>query len=108
VPRLAPAASEAAWQPRVRTTAGTGTRADLRGVYRVLTSETLERWDVRDWSLRAVGDRLVFAVSGPRDRQQVLPLVARLGEIVGAEVDAVVDPRLAAARPQIGTAGPPA
>ena len=106
VPRLAPAASEGAWQPRVRTQAGSVARADLRGVYRVLTDETLQRWDVRDWSLRAVGDRLVFAVAGPRDRQHVLPLVIRLAEIVGAEVDALVDPALAAARPRIGTAGP--
>ena len=107
VPRLAPAASEGAWQPRVRTPTGSVTRVDLRGVYRVLTDETLQRWDVRDWSLRAVGERLVFAVAGPRERQHVLPLVTRLAEIVGAEVDALVDPALAAARPRIGTAGPP-
>lgn len=108
VPRLAPAAAEAAWQPRVRgVQAGRLTRADLRVAYQILTPETLERWNVHDWSLRPVGDTLVFSVEGPRDQQQVMPLAARIGEAVGAAVEVRIDPAMAAARPQVGAAGTP-
>ena len=105
VPRLAPEAADAAWQPRVRGVTGKLTRADLRSVRQVLTVETLQRWNVRDWSLRPVGDRLVLALHGPRDQHVLGPLGARLEEIVGAAVDVRIDPALAAARPQVGAAG---
>lgn len=105
VPRLAPAAVDAAWQPRVRSGDGRFTRADLRGAYGVLTDETARRLGLRDWSLRPDQDRLVLAVDGDTERGLLLELTRRLGGVVGAEVQLRVDPRLAAARPQVGSAG---
>lgn len=105
VPRLAPAAADAAWQPRVRTTGGRFVRPDLRQSYRVLTPDTLSRLRIRDWALRPEADRLVFAVDAPPERELLWELARKLGEAVGAEVQLRVDPRLAAARPQVGSAG---
>ena len=107
VPRLAPAAADAAWQPRVRTTGGRFVRPDLRQSHRVLTPDTLARLRVSDWALRPEGERLVFAVDAPPERELLWELARKLGEAVGAEVQLRVDPRLAAARPQVGSAGAP-
>lgn len=107
VPRLAPAAADAAWQPRVRTTGGRFVRPDLRQCYRVLTPDTLSRLRIRDWALRPEADRLVFAVDAPPERELLWELSRKVGEAVGAEVQLRVDPRLAAARPQVGSAGVP-
>lgn len=105
MPRLAPAAADGAWQPRVRTTGGRFVRADLRQCYRVLTQDTLSRLRIREWALRPENDRLVFAVDAPPERDLLWELARKIGELVGAEVQLRVDPRLAAARPQVGSAG---
>lgn len=105
VPRLAPAAADAAWQPRVRTAGARFVRADLRQCYRVLTPDTLSRLRISDWALRPEADRLVLAVDAPPERELLWELARRVGEAVGAEVQLRVDPRLAAARPQVGSAG---
>lgn len=105
VPRLAPAAVEAAWQPRVRSADGRRTRVDLRQVYGVLTAEAVQRLGLRDWSLRPENERLVLAVDTDAERGLLLELARRLGGVVGAEVQLRVDPRLASARPQVGGAG---
>jgi hypothetical protein len=105
VPRLAPAAADAAWQPRVRTTEGRFVRPDLRQCYRVLTPDTLSRLRIADWALRGESERLVFAVDAPPERDLLWELARKVGEAVGAEVQLRVDPRLAAARPQVGSAG---
>ena len=106
VPRLAPAAADAAWQPRVRNAAGSVVRADLRGAYRAITPDVLERLGVREWSLRPAGDALVLAVDGG-NRDMLGQLALRTGEAVGAPVQLRVDPALASARPQVGAAGVP-
>ena len=105
VPRLAPAAVDAAWQPRVRTTGGRFVRPDLRECYRVLTPDVLSRLGIEDWALRAEADRLVFAVAAPPQRELLWELARKVGDAVGAEVQLRVDPRLARARPQVGSAG---
>lgn len=104
VPRLAPAAVDGAWQPRVRTAQRMG-RADLRHVYRVLTPDVLSRLRIDRWSLRAEGDRLLLAVDTATDRGMLWELARRVADVVGAETQLRVDPRLAAARPQLGQAG---
>src|SRR3712207_8953091 len=48
VPRLAPQAADAAWQPRVRSQRGT-VRADLRQVRTVLTPDVAQRLGITDW-----------------------------------------------------------
>jgi hypothetical protein len=106
VPRLAPAAVDAAWQPRVRTGPGRFVRADLRQCYAVLTPEALQRSRIADWSLRPEADRLVFAVDSPMGRELLWEVARKVGEAVGADVQLRVDRQLAAARPQVGGAGP--
>ena len=105
VPRLAPAAADAAWQPRVRSHDGRSIRADLRAVHRVLTPDVLERLGVADWSLRAAGEQLVLAVDARTNRDLLEQMAARVSEVVGAQVQLQVDPTLAASRPQVGRAG---
>lgn len=105
VPRIAPVAVEAAWQPRVRSQAGKLVRADLRAAYPVFSADTVSRLSIRDWSLRPERDRLVLAVDAGIDRQFLLELANRVGQAVGADVQLRVDPALAAARPQVGAAG---
>lgn len=105
VPRLAPAAADAAWQPRVRSSDGRTVRADLRLVHRVLTPDVLERLGVAEWSLRASGDQLVLAVDARTNRDLLAQMAARVSEVVGADVQLRVDPALAASRPQVGGAG---
>jgi hypothetical protein len=106
VPRLAPAAADAAWQPRVRAGTGRTVRADLRQCYRVLTPETAGRLRVRSWSLRPDRDRLVLAVDAENTERELLwELTRRVGEAVGADVQLRVDPQLAATSPKVGGAG---
>ncbi len=106
VPRIAPQVADAAWQPRVRTAVGT-VRVDLRGADRVVADGTATI-PVRDWSLRVVDEVLVLAldVERPPDDGTVRALATRVGEAVGAIPDVRLDPALAAARPQVGDAGP--
>lgn len=105
VPRLAPAAADAAWQPRVRAASGGTTRPDLRLAYQALSPDVTDRLGVRNWSLRAAGDTLVLAVDASQDNQMLQQMAARVGEVVGAPVQLRVDPALAAMRPQVGSAG---
>lgn len=105
VPRLAPTAVEAAWQPRVRSVSGGTTRADLRAVHQALTPDVTERLDVRDWSLRPQDGHLVLAVDSGGSHQLLEQMAVRVGEVVGAPVQLRVDPAQAAARPRLGFAG---
>lgn len=102
VPRLAPQAVDAAWQPRVRGAHGRFVRADLRGVHQALTPQIADRLAVRTWALRAEGDRLVLAVDADTDASMLQQLAVHVGGAVGAPVDVRVDPGLAATRPQVG------
>lgn len=104
VPRLAPQAADAAWQPRVRGGRGF-VRADLRSVHQVLTPEVAERLGITDWSLRPQGDQLVLAVAARTSLQMLEQLAARIAEVSGAQVELRADPNLAASRPQVGAAG---
>ena len=104
VPRLAPAAADGAWQPRVAARGAT-VRADLRLAYRVLDSEALARIGVRHWSLRPQGTQLVLAVDGDADRAVLLQLGQQVSQAVGADVAVRVDAQLAQSRPQVGRAG---
>ena len=107
VPRLAPSAVDAAWQPRVRSSSGTVTRADLRMVYQALTPDVAERLGVRAWSLRSHDDRLVLAVDADGGRHLLEQMALRVGEVIGAPVELRVDAAQATARPQVGAAGVP-
>lgn len=108
VPRLAPAAVDGAWQPLVDDGAGRMVRVDLRSAPRALRAAGLDA-RVRDWSLRAVGGRLVLGLDLATDDREY---AARLGRAVAAAVGAVPEVQLgerpAAARPRLGAAGPPA
>lgn len=105
VPRLAPAAADAAWQPRVRGRDGRAVRADLRPVHRVLTPDVLDRLGVDNWSLRALDEQLVLAVDARTNPDLLSQMAARVSEAVGADVVLRSDPALAASRPQVGGAG---
>jgi hypothetical protein len=107
VPRLSPDAADGAWQPRVELADGRRTRVDLRQAPAVLRGADLERLGVRDWSLRAVDGRLVLAVDLAGDvPAEIEGLAVRVGDAVGALPEVRISPALAAARPQIGDAGP--
>lgn len=109
VPRLSPALADAAWQPRVETDDGRAVRADLRRAAPILHGIGLDRIGVRDWSLRAVDGRLVLAVDVAEELPgEVEELAHRLGDAVGALPEVRISPDLAARRPRIGEAGPPA
>ncbi len=131
VPRIAPAAVDGAWQPRV-SLGGRSRRVDLRGAARVVR-RARERWitqgvELADWSLRVVDSKLVLALafgaahrgedsalgeegSGPGGEPmrpgdvEVARLVRDLGDTVGAEPEVWFNTRRAAARPQVGDAG---
>ena len=104
VPRLAPQAADAAWQPRVRGGRGF-VRADLRAVPQVLTPDVVERLTINDWSLRPQGEQLVLAVDARTSPQMLEQLAARVADVSGAPVELRLDPALAASRPQLGAAG---
>lgn len=106
VPRLAPQASDGAWQPRVRTKAGHA-RVDLRRAPPLLRDAALQSLGVTDWSLGAVDGTLVLGLTGPR---QGSAQIAALARRIGAAVGVVPEVRLGDAghwRPRLGTAGPP-
>jgi hypothetical protein len=106
VPRLAPAAVDGAWQPRVETSDGRRARVDLRKAAPVLRRASLQRARVRDWSLRAVDGRLVLGldVDGD-DTRPAVELARAVGQAVGVVPDVVLGARAASARPQLGEAG---
>jgi hypothetical protein len=109
VPRLAPRAADGAWQPRVRRADGRMTRVDLRGAGRALERADIGDRDVRDWSLREVGGRLVLALDLEHGSTEV---ARRFGEVVaravGVAPEVRLDPAAAADGPRLGRAGPPA
>jgi hypothetical protein len=104
VPRLAPQAADAAWQPRVRGGRGF-VRADLRTIHQVLTPEVADRLGITAWSLRPYDDQLILAVESRTSQDMLSQLAARIGESTGADVRVRHDPALAHATPQVGTAG---
>lgn len=83
VPRLAPDAVEAAWQPRVR--AGDRlTRVDVRRASSVLTPSVRERLGITSWSLRPVDGELTLVVETRDGGTAGLADLARdVGEAVG-------------------------
>ena len=117
VPRIAPAAVDGAWQPTVSTADGPR-RVDLRGAARVVR-RAREAWAadgvvLHDWSLRVVGEELTLAVDlggaeaslvGPSSTDRLARLQRDLGDTVGVPPAVRRDAALAAARPQVGTAG---
>lgn len=109
VPRLVARAVDGAWQPRVDRGDGRRVRCDLRGVPAALERAGLATAGVRDWSLRAPDGRLVLALDLPGGDGET---ARRLGEAVAAETGVApqvrLDPRRAASRPQLGSAGPEA
>ena len=109
VPRLSPEVVESAWQPRVATDDGL-THVDLRAAASALRPDRLEGLGVRDWSLRAVDGGLVLGldVAGENRRNAVAELAHAVGEAVGVVPEVRLGASAAAARPQLGDAGPPA
>jgi hypothetical protein len=103
VPRLAPAAVDGAWQPRVLD-GGRRVRVDLRVAPRVLRSAPEDV--VRDWSLRVIDGRLVLGLDlATNDRELAARLGTAVGEAVGAMPEVRIGPNVAAARPRLGSAG---
>jgi hypothetical protein len=103
VPRLAPAAVDGAWQPRVHD-GGRRVRVDLRAAPKALRQADSSA--LRDWSLRVIDERLVLGLDLATDDRE---LAARLGTAVGHAVGVMpevrIGPRVAAARPRLGSAG---
>lgn len=107
VPRLAPAAAEAPWQPKIQTADGKTVRVDLRRAPRVLNPRTLHELGIRDWSLRVVNGSLVLGLDlQTRDRQVISDLARAVGRAVGAVPVVRVGEQAAGQRPQLGDAGP--
>lgn len=106
VPRLAPAAVDGAWQPRVQDADGRTVRVDLRPAPKALERAGLSGRSARDWSLRAVDGRLVLGLDLEDDDTET---ARRLGGAVAEAVGVVPEVRLgaeaAAARPRVGDAG---
>jgi hypothetical protein len=101
VPRLAPAAVDAAWQPAL----GGGRRVDLRGVTHVV-EPAVTRMGVASWSLRVVDGALILALDRvPPDERAVGELLDRLAGTVGHRPQVRYDAALADRRPQVGLAG---
>ena len=125
VPRIVSAAVDGAWQPAVRVDGGTR-RVDLRGATRVVR-RAREAWAaegvvLHDWSLRVVRGELTLAVdlggqgdvgagqdgANPTPSDRLGKLRRDLGDTVGVTPTVAQDVGLAAARPQVGDAGPAA
>lgn len=113
VPRISSAAVDGAWQPTVDV-AGAVRRVDLRGAARVVRLAA-DRWAdqgvrVQNWSLRPVDGVLTLAIilepTLSSDDDGLQRLRRDLGDTVGVAPVLRADPRLAAARPQVGDAGP--
>lgn len=104
VPRLAPAAADAAWEPRVEAAHGARVRVDLRKAVTALRPAVMQRAGVRDWSLRAVDGRLVLGLDVD-DEDVAFGIARTVGRAVGVVPDVRLGARAAAVRPQIGDAG---
>ncbi len=105
VPRLAPAAVEGAWQPRIATGDGRTVRVDLRDAPAALTPEALAAAGATRWSLRPVSGRLVLTVDAAADRAALVELARRVGIALGVDLEVRVDAAAAVAAPQLGDAG---
>ena len=107
VPRLSPELVAAAWQPVAVAADGRRRRVDLRPAARVLTPAALARAGARDWSLRSVDGQLVLGLDLPgRDTAPALELAREVAAAVSAPCDVHLGAVAAAARPQLGEAGP--
>lgn len=95
VPRLAPEAVEAAWQPRVRV-GDRMVRVDVRAAGAVLTPDVRERLGIESWSLRAVDGTLTLTVVTEGGRTAGLGDLAR---DIGAAVGVTPSVRVARAQP---------
>ena len=83
VPRLAPDAVEAAWQPRVRS-GERMVRVDVRRASAVMTPSLREQLGIRSWSLRPVDGVLTLTVETDGGRTTGLADLARqIGAAVG-------------------------
>lgn len=100
VPRLAPEARDAAWQPPIRTADGRRVRADLRGAPGALSSAALAQAGVRAWTLATTGQRLLLTVDGG-DPAALERLAAAVGHAVGVVPNVHVDPARAGAGLQV-------
>jgi len=84
VPRLAPAAVDGAFQPRVRGRDGRLQRLDLHRAAPALGAEALARAGAQAWALHADGDVLVLSLDGPTSgTRPVVDLARRVGAAVG-------------------------
>jgi hypothetical protein len=107
VPRLAPEAAEAAWQPAVDAGDGTHTTVDLRRVRGALEAAGIRDPAVRDWSLRERGGALVLGLDlADKDRALATHLGTVVASAVGVAPEVHLGQKAAASRPQIGLAGP--
>ena len=83
VPRLAPEAVEAAWQPRVRS-GDRMVRVDLRRAQAVLTAAVRQQLAIRSWTLRPIDGVLTLTVETDGGRTTGLADLARqIGATVG-------------------------
>jgi hypothetical protein len=106
VPRLAPEAREAAWQPRVRDDRGASVRVDLRRAPSVLSAAKLEELGVRDWSLAAEGHDLVLGLDLPGHGDDgVAELAREVGEAVGVVPHVRLGAEPAGQRPRLRVSG---
>jgi hypothetical protein len=102
VPRVAPQAVDGAWQPRVDRGDGRRVRVDLREAPKVIERAGLDG-ALRDWSLRAEGDRLVLAVDAA-EREVAWRVGQAVASALGVSPDLLIGAAAAAARPRLGRA----
>lgn len=83
VPRLAPDAIEAAWQPRVKS-GDKRVRVDIRRASAVMTRAVCQELDINSWSLRPIDGVLTLVIESESSRTAGLAdLVRDLGAAVG-------------------------